>query len=221
MDNDQIISRTNNAARPVGLDRESDLVTVKNADDYKSYLLKRENGDTEELSSIGKSDLRVLKLVMMESNGKASPLERKGQHGQGGCIGDPSPWNSNADGSQQCNLMDNKSNSCVTVQDAVYPNVHGSDVQNFNTSCEKLDSKLTSYAQCPSPQAFVTVPRGLTHAGVSSYHQLSGRGTPGQFQARDASALTVERKGALQPRDPGERQGESEFKVSRPKFLME
>ena len=65
------------------------------------------------------------------------------------------------------------------------------------------------------------MPHGLTHAGVSSYQQLSGRGTPSQFRARDVTALTVEHKGALQPRDPGERQGESEFKVSRPKFLME
>ena len=128
LDSDQLPSRANNGLRPTGPGRESDLVTVKNAEDYRNYLLKRENGDTEELSSIGKSDQRVLKLVMMESNGKPSPLEHKGQHGQGGCIGDPSPWNSNADGSQRCNLLDNKSNSCITVQDAVYPNTRDSYV---------------------------------------------------------------------------------------------
>lgn len=157
------IAPSANAQRQSAADKESDLVTVKDAEDYKNYLRNRENDDTDELSSLNKSDQKVLKLIMQDSNSRHSPTALKGQHGGGAGAGNPSAWTSNGGGSERGNFIENNTNSCVTVNDANFPQ-GASDAYHFNSGSAQMDYDTTQYGPASSPNELTST---ALHGGMS------------------------------------------------------
>lgn len=218
-----------NARRHSALDKESDLITVKNAEDYKNYLRNREGGDTDELSSMNKFD-QQLHLIMQDSNSRHSPAVLKG-YGQstshrvpGAGAGNPSAWTSNAGGSERGQMIENNTNSCITVNDANFPQ-GANGAYHFNNGSANMDYNTTQYGQGSSQRELTSAAfRGAASYGgdTHSHHKAKQHRSnldAGRYQDFNSNFKSDIPKASANKYKPTQKPKSREFKVSKPRFL--